>query len=100
LLRADAYCQNNSRCLFHFKGKVKVGTGQGIDLESVLTPFSTQAYQQILGAAHKAPLPAKSCANNTVCYSTVTEHDVQQALQGQLTTQPDFPAIFEALESV
>lgn len=47
LLRADAYCQNNSRCLFHFKGKgsiLKVG-GQGIDLESVLTPFSTQAYQ-------------------------------------------------------
>lgn len=58
-----------------------------------------QAYRQIFQTAQKAPLLAKSCTNNTLCYAAVTAFDVQQGMQVLLFNQPDFPVIFEALRA-
>lgn len=100
LLRADAYCQNNSTCPFKSSGKgavIKVSSF-AISTWYRKTPTIEQAFQKVLAAAERSPLIAASCVNSTACKSTVTATGIQQGMLNSLMGNPDFPGIFEALD--
>ncbi|TVY51007.1 putative hydrolase [Lachnellula cervina] len=83
MLRADAYCQNNASCPFHSAGKGSV----------------VKAVKKIIATAKQTPYLIPSCINSTTCSPYITDLDIRSGLQGALLGSPDFPAIFEAINS-
>ncbi|TVY40872.1 putative hydrolase, partial [Lachnellula subtilissima] len=83
MLRADAYCQNNASCPFYSQGKGSV----------------VKAVKQIIDTATQTPYLIPSCVNSTTCAPYITDLDIRSALQGALLGSPDFPAIFDSINS-
>lgn len=100
MLRADAYCQNNSTCPFNSDGKgaiVKVSSPAILEPDREVLMIK-QAFRKLLAAAERSPLVASSCLNSTVCKSPVTTTMIQQGMLNSLMGNPDFPTISEALD--
>lgn len=55
--------------------------------------------KQIIATAKQTPYPITSCINSTTCSPYITDLDIRSGLQGALLGSPDFPAIFEAINS-
>ncbi|PMD32000.1 hypothetical protein L207DRAFT_441349 [Hyaloscypha variabilis F] len=80
MLRADAYCQNNSSCPFHNQGKGSV----------------PKAFKQVVQIADATPFFFPPCVNTTICYPYSNGFNVRTVLYGN-TAIPDFPAILDGI---
>jgi hypothetical protein len=96
MLRADAYCQNNSSCPFYNQGK------DSVPKVCVFFPYSStllmrfQAFKQVIQIAKNTPFFFPPCINSTFCYPYSTDFNVRTVLYRN-TAIPDFPAILEGI---
>ncbi|KAE9363001.1 hypothetical protein N431DRAFT_550765 [Stipitochalara longipes BDJ] len=80
MLRADAYCENNSSCPFHDQGNGSV----------------PKAFKQVVQLANATPFFFPPCANTTLCYPYSTGFNVRTVMYRN-TAVPDFPAILDGI---
>ncbi|KAF8209590.1 Alpha/Beta hydrolase protein [Mycena galopus ATCC 62051] len=81
LLRADAFCLEDTSCPFHGQGKGSV----------------VKAWETVLARAIQKPIPASKCGPNTLCNTPVTPTDLRLGASMLLRSNPDFPQFNLAL---
>jgi hypothetical protein len=65
MLRADAYCQNNSSCPFYGLGKGSVPKFHVFTPETDILLTMTQAFKQVVEIAKETPFFFSPCVNTT-----------------------------------
>jgi len=96
MLRADAYCQNNSSCPFHNQGKGSVPKVCIIFSQLLASLNWFQAFKQVVQIADATPFFFPPCVNTTICYPYSNGFNVRTVLYGN-TAVPDFPAILDGI---
>ncbi|KAK7036061.1 Alpha/Beta hydrolase protein [Favolaschia claudopus] len=81
LLRADAFCLQDTSCPFHGQGKGSV----------------VKAWETLLARSIQQPIPASRCGPNTGCNTPVTPTDLRLGASVFLRSNPDFPLFNKAL---
>ncbi|KAF7353939.1 hypothetical protein MVEN_01080200 [Mycena venus] len=81
LLRADAFCLQDTSCPFHGQGKGSV----------------VKAWETVLARAIQQPIPASKCGPQTNCNTPVTPTDLRLGASVLLRSNPDFPQFNLAL---
>ncbi|KAF7359014.1 hypothetical protein MSAN_01242100 [Mycena sanguinolenta] len=81
LLRADAFCVEDTSCPFHGQGKGSV----------------VKAWEMVLARAIQEPIPASQCGPGTLCNTPVTPTDLRLGASVLLRSNPDFPKFNQAL---
>ncbi|KAJ7932817.1 Alpha/Beta hydrolase protein [Mycena leptocephala] len=81
LLRADAFCLEDSTCPFHGQGKGSV----------------VKAWETVLARTMQQPIPASKCGPGTLCNTPVTPTDLRLGASVLLRSNPDFPKFNLAL---
>ena len=95
MLRADAYCQNNSSCPFYGLGKGSVPKFHVFTPETDILLTMTQAFKQVVEIAKETPF-FSPCVNTTFCHPYSTDFNVRVVLYRN-TAVPDFPAILDGI---
>ena len=96
MLRANAYCQNNSSCPFHIQGKGSVPKVRVPSPRNSALLMGSQAFKQVIQIAKETPFFFPPCVNTTVCYPYSTDFNVRAVLYGNIAV-PDFPAILDGI---
>ncbi|KAJ7142072.1 Alpha/Beta hydrolase protein [Mycena crocata] len=81
LLRADAFCLNDTSCPFHGQGKGSV----------------VKAWETVLARSIQQPIPASKCGPGKGCNTPVTPTDLRLGASVLLRSAPDFPLFNKAL---